>query len=87
MIKNNRFLITLNVMAMYILIVTSFAFAKEPIAIEYLTPQRLSISATGINRLHFEDCRILKIVGDNSRYSALLPAGGSDLFLTSKVPG
>jgi hypothetical protein len=58
------------------------------IKIEYLQATPLSISANGINRFNFGSRRIVKIVGNSSRYGAVLSDTGSDLFLTSKLaPG
>lgn len=54
--------------------------------IHYLKRHHLSISANGINRLHFAKARITKLVGNSNQYEALVSDNGEDLFLTSKVP-
>lgn len=80
---------TLNaICAVISLIMASAAIASDklPIKIEYLNPISIVISHTGINRLHFENTRITKIIGDTSSYTSLLSDNGSDLFLVSKVP-
>ena len=73
------FLIVLN-------IVMKSAMAGDIVNIQYLTHAHVDISDNGINRLHFANSRIVKIVGDSNQYGAILSDNGSDLFFISKVP-
>ncbi len=61
-------------------------FEDREANIQYLAHTDLDISDSGINRLHFANSRIVKIVGDSNQYGAILSDNGSDLFFTSKVP-
>lgn len=61
-------------------------FDLRGVNIQYLAHTHLDISDNGINRLHFANSRILKIVGDSNQYGAILSDNGSDLFFTSKLP-
>lgn len=71
------------------------SFAKEPqsavedrggLRISYLSHTDINIASGGINRIHFDKARITKIIGDTSKYKAVVADNNCDLFLTSSVP-
>lgn len=71
------------------------SFAKEPqsavedrggLRISYLSHTDINIASGGINRIHFDKARITKIIGDTSKYEAVVADNNCDLFLTSSVP-
>jgi len=73
--------------------VNSFAHAplsaaedKRDLRISYLSSTDINISNQGINRIHFEKAKIIKIIGDTSRYEAVVADNNCDLFLTSSIP-
>lgn len=73
--------------------VDSFAkelqFAVEDrgvLRISYLSHTDINIASGGINRIHFEKARITKIIGDTSKYEAVVADNNCDLFLTSSIP-
>jgi len=72
--------------------VDSFAqerlFAAEDrgdLRISYLSSTDINIASGGINRIHFDKARITKIIGDTSRYEAVVADNNRDLFLTSRI--
>ncbi len=71
------------------------SFAKElqsmvedrgGLRISYLSHTDINIASGGINRIHFEKAKIIKIIGDTSRYEAVVADNNCDLFLTSSIP-
>ena len=71
------------------------SFAKElqsavedrgVLRISYLSHTDINIASGGINRIHFEKARITKIIGDTSKYEAVVADNNCDLFLTSSIP-
>jgi hypothetical protein len=71
------------------------SFAKElqsavedrgGLRISYLSHTDINIASGGINRIHFEKARITKIIGDTSKYKAVVADNNCDLFLTSSIP-
>lgn len=64
----------------------SAAEDKRDLRISYLSSTDINISNQGINRIHFEKAKIIKIIGDTSRYEAVVADNNCDLFLTSSIP-
>ena len=71
------------------------SFAKElqsavedrgVLRISYLSHTDINIASGGINRIHFDKARITKIIGDTSKYEAVVADNNCDLFLTSSIP-
>ena len=71
------------------------SFAKElqsavedrgGLRISYLSHTDINIASGGINRIHFDKARITKIIGDTSKYEAVVADNNCDLFLTSSIP-
>ena len=76
MIKRKiRFFLILGILIAGGRVVNSFAHAplsaaedKRDLRISYLSSTDINISSQGINRIHFEKAKIIKIIGDTSRY-------------------
>ena len=94
MIKRKiRFFLILGILIAGGRVVNSFAHAplsaaedKRDLRISYLSSTDINISSQGINRIHFEKAKIIKIIGDTSRYEAVVADNNCDLFLTSSIP-
>jgi hypothetical protein len=94
MIKRKiRFFLILGILIVAGSGVNSFAQAplfaaedKRDLRISYLSSTDINIASGGINRIHFDKARITKIIGDTSRYEAVVADNNCDLFLTSSIP-
>ncbi|MBP7189647.1 MAG: type-F conjugative transfer system secretin TraK [Rickettsiaceae bacterium] len=58
---------------------------KQELALDYKNPLTVHLSCNAINHINFKNNRILKIIGDQSKFSSIISSDGSHLFLTSKV--
>lgn len=58
----------------------------KPTQIKYEKQINLKISSDAVNRINFDNYRVVKIVGNISNFNNILSDNGSDLFITSKVP-
>ncbi len=56
-------------------------FAAKNISLSYDFPTRLVLSLDHINRIHFGDKQIKKIIGDTSRYNIILSENKKDMFI------
>lgn len=64
----------------------SNAAQLKELILDYKKPISIELSSNFINRLNFQNNRIVKIIGDESKFTKLLSSDGSNLFITSKMP-
>ena len=91
--SKTRIFLILGVFIVAGLVVDSFAKELQSavedrgvLRISYLSHTDINIASGGINRIHFDKARITKIIGDTSKYEAVVADNNCDLFLTSSIP-
>lgn len=65
----------------------AFAEAEtKPIEIIYQQQLRLDVASDTINRINFDNFRVVKLIGNVSSFTSVLSDQGSDLFIATKLP-
>lgn len=58
---------------------------EREVILGYKNPVIVRLSSNAINHINFKNNRVVKIIGDPSKFSGIISGDGSHLFLTSKV--
>jgi TraK protein len=58
----------------------------QPIEIKYLQQVHLDVASEAVNRINFDNFRVVKLIGNISSFASILSEHGSDLFITPKLP-
>jgi hypothetical protein len=80
---------SLLVVALTLLSQTSLAiqfFDLEPIEIKHLKQVHLDVASEGVNRINFDNFRVVKLIGNIAGATYVLSDQGSDLFIAPKLP-
>ena len=80
---------SLLVAALILLTQTSLAtqsFDPQPIEIKYLRQVHLDVASEAVNRINFDNFRVVKLIGNIGGGTYVLSDQGSDLFIAPKLP-
>jgi hypothetical protein len=58
----------------------------KPIEVIYQQQLRLDVASDGVNRINFDNFRVVKLIGNISSFTSVLLDQGSDLFIAPKLP-
>lgn len=58
----------------------------QPIEIKYLKQVHLDIASEAVNRINFDNFRVVKLIGNIAGFTCVLSEQGSDLFIVPKLP-
>ena len=64
----------------------SQSFDLKPIEIKYLQQVHLDVAGDAVNRINFDNFRVVKLIGNISSGTYVLSDQGSDLFIAPKLP-
>lgn len=58
----------------------------RPIEISYMRQVQIDVASNKVNRINFDNFRVIKLIGNISSFTGILSDQGSDLFIAPKIP-
>ena len=84
-ITRSLFLATFSLLFCKISLATQ-SFDPQPIKIKYLRQVHLDVASEAVNRINFDNFRVVKLIGNIGGGTYVLSDRGSDLFIIPKLP-